>query len=154
MRSVSLTASVPGLDAATAYARLCDFSAYPALSEAVRAVTVTAVDGPVSLSTWEVSFRNGILRWTEEDTFDDAARTITFTQLEGDVDEFAGQWRSEPAGPGCEVHFTARLDLGIPTLADVLEPIAVRALVDNTRSVLHGLFGADVEVRDTEAVAR
>jgi uncharacterized membrane protein len=125
MRSVTLTAHVPGLDAARVYARLCDFGSYPEHSESVRSVTVIDVSGDVTISRWEVAFRNGILRWSEEDTFDRPALRIDFTQLEGDVEEFAGTWQCTD-------------------LADVLEPIATRALLDNTASIVRGLFGHDV----------
>jgi hypothetical protein len=91
-----------------------------------------------------VAFRNGILRWSEEDTFDRAALRIDFTQLEGDVEEFAGSWVCADVDDGCQVRFDARIDLGVPTLADVLEPIATRALLDNTTSIIRGLFGPDV----------
>ena len=42
--------------------------------------------------------------------------------------------------------FEARVDLSIPSLADALEPIAVRTLVDNTVAIVRGLFGEDVVV--------
>lgn len=144
MRSVTLTAHVPGQDAARVYARLSDFASYPAHSDSVRSVTVTDVTGDVTLSRWEVAFRNGILRWSEEDTFDRAALRIDFTQLEGDVEEFAGSWVCADVDDGCRVTFDARIDLGVPTLAEVLEPIAARALLDNTTSIVRGLFGPDV----------
>ena len=144
MRSVTLTAHVPGMDAARVYARLCDFASYPEHSESVRSVTVIDVSGDVTISRWEVAFRNGILRWSEEDTFDRAALRIDFTQLEGDVEEFAGGWQCADVEGGCRVRFDARIDLGVPTLADVLEPIATRALLDNTASIVRGLFGHDV----------
>ena len=147
MRSVTLTAHVPGQAAPDVYARLSDFGCYPAFSEAVRSVTVTGVTGDVTLSRWEVSFRNGILRWTEQDTFDRVAKRIDFLQLEGDVDEFAGSWVCADADGGTSITFAARIDLGIPSLADVLEPIATRALLDNTISIVRGLFGADVTVQ-------
>jgi ribosome-associated toxin RatA of RatAB toxin-antitoxin module len=152
MRSVTLTAHVPDQDATGVYARLSDFASYPALSESVRSVTVTDVTGDVTLSRWEVAFRNGILRWSEQDTFDRAALRIDFTQLEGDVEEFAGSWVCADVDGGCRVAFEARIDLGVPTLADVLEPIATRALLDNTTSIVRGLFGADVFV-ETDASA-
>ncbi len=149
MRSVTLTAHVPGQYATEVYERLCDFGCYPAHSDAVRSVTVTDVTDHVTLSRWEVAFRNGILRWTEEDTFDRAALRIDFAQLEGDVDEFAGSWVCADADGGSRVTFAARIDLGIPTLADVLEPIATRALLENTTSIVRGLFGPDVTVEST-----
>ncbi|MGY1638697.1 type II toxin-antitoxin system RatA family toxin [Geodermatophilus sp. SYSU D00742] len=145
MRSVTLTAHVP-VPADAAYRRLRDFAAYPAHCPAVRTVTVTDVDGDAAVSRWEADFRNGVLRWTEQDTFDDPGRRISFVQLEGDVDVFRGSWRCRPGDGGCRITFTAEVDLGIPTLADVLEPIAVRALAENTTSILTGLFGPAVRV--------
>jgi uncharacterized membrane protein len=146
MRSVTLTAHVPGQDAARVYARLSDFASYPAHSESVRSVTVTDVTGDTTLSRWEVAFRNGILRWSEEDTFDRTGLRIEFRQLEGDVDVFEGSWACVDVDGGSRLTFEARIDLGVPTLADVLEPIATRALLDNTTSIVRGLFGADVSV--------
>lgn len=151
MRSLTLSAALPGHDADEAYARLTDFTAYPRHSAAVRSVTVSEVTDRGSVSRWEVAFRNGILRWTEEDTFDHEARRIDFTQLTGDVALFEGSWHVAPSAGGATVTFSARLDLGIPTLADVLEPIAVRALVENTESILRGLFGADVATEQAVA---
>lgn len=153
MRTVTIVAQIPHLPAPLAYARLTDFGAYPAHSESVRSVVVTEVTGNVTLSRWEVDFRNGILRWTEEDTFDRAELRITFAQLEGDIAAFDGSWHCADAPGGTQVTFEARLDLGIPTLADVLEPIAVRALTDNTASILRGLFGAGIAIEAASAAA-
>jgi ribosome-associated toxin RatA of RatAB toxin-antitoxin module len=153
MRSVTLTAHIPGQDAARVYARLSDLASYPDHSESVRSVTVTGVTGDVTLSRWEVAFRNGILRWSEQDTFDRAGLRIDFTQLDGDVEEFAGSWACANVAGGCRVTFDARIDLGVPTLADVLEPIATRALLDNTTSIVRGIFGSDVTFEADAAAA-
>ena len=91
--------------------------------------------------SWEVTFRAGLLRWTEEDTFDPGALSITFRQLEGDVAVFDGSWQCVDAAQGSEIVFSARLDMGIPSLADALEPIAVRTLIDNIVSIVRGLTG-------------
>ena len=150
MRTVRLEMHVPDRPAAAAYDTLTDFARYPELSDAVRSVVVTEVDASTTLSTWEVAFRAGVLRWSEEDRFDRDARTITFTQTQGDIAEFDGSWAcTDAAAGGALVVFSARLDMGIPSLADALEPIAVRALVDNTVSIVTGLMGP-VEVLATE----
>ena len=94
------------------------------------------------MSRWEVSFRAGLLRWTEQDTFDPGALSITFRQLEGDVAVFDGSWQCSDAAPGSEIVFSARLDMGIPSLADALEPIAVRTLTGNIVSIVRGLTGS------------
>src|SRR6516162_11410404 len=115
MRTVRLRLHVPGKTASDVYQTLADFERYPELSDAVRSVTVTEVSERVTVSQWEVTFRAGLLRWTEEDTFDPAALTITFRQLDGDIAIFDGSWQCTDAAQGSEVLFDARLDMGIPS---------------------------------------
>ena len=141
MRSVQLDLTIPCRQPDEVYATLADFERYPALAPAVRTVTVTATTERVSVSRWEVNFRRGVLRWVEEDTFDPEGRTIAFRQLEGDIAVFEGCWSCRPAEGGTTVVFEARFDMGIPSLADALEPIAARTLADNTAAIVSGLFG-------------
>jgi len=142
MRTVRLRLHVPHKPASDVYQTLADFERYPDLSDAVRSVAVTQVSDNLTVSRWEVTFRAGLLRWTEEDTFDPAALSITFRQLEGDIAVFDGSWECVDAAPGSEIHFSARLDMGIPSLADALEPIAVRTLTGNIVSIVRGLVGS------------
>jgi len=142
MRTIRLRLHVPGKPASDVYRTLADFEGYPELSDAVRSVAVTEVSENHTVSQWEVTFRAGLLRWTEQDTFDPGARTITFRQLEGDAAVFDGSWRCADAAPGSEITFSARLDMGIPSLADALEPIAVRTLTDNIVAIVRGLVGS------------
>ena len=142
MRTVLLRLYVPHKAAADVYQTLADFERYPELSDAVRSVAITEVSENHTVSQWEVTFRAGLLRWTEEDTFDPAALSITFRQLEGDAAVFDGSWECADAAQGSEIMFAARLDMGIPSLADALEPIAVRTLIDNIVSIVRGLVGS------------
>jgi ribosome-associated toxin RatA of RatAB toxin-antitoxin module len=151
MRKVRLQATAFGYSADEAYRVLADFSRYPEHSEAVRSVTVTEVDRDISTSSWEVTFRSGILRWTEEDRFDPIQHRIDFCQFDGDIALFEGFWISVDTPEGCIITFTACLDMGMPTLADVLEPIAVNILLDNTASILQGLFGEGLRIETSTA---
>jgi ribosome-associated toxin RatA of RatAB toxin-antitoxin module len=141
MRTVRLRLHVPHKSASEVYQTLADFERYPDLSDAVRSVAITQVSDNLTVSRWEVTFRAGLLRWTEEDTFDPAALSITFRQLEGDIAVFDGSWACADAAPGSEIVFCARLDMGIPSLADALEPIAARTLTGNIVSIVRGLTG-------------
>jgi len=141
MRTVRLRLHVPGKTASDVYETLADFERYPELSDAVRSVAVTEASENFTVSHWEVAFRAGLLRWTEEDTFDPGALSITFRQVEGDAAVFDGSWQCVDAGHGSEIVFAARLDMGIPSLADALEPIAARTLIDNIVSIVRGLVG-------------
>ena len=142
MRTVLLRLHVPGKPASDVYRTLADFERYPQLCNAVRSVAVTQVSDNVTVSHWEVTFRAGLLRWTEQDTFDPGALSITFRQLEGDAAVFDGSWQCLDAATGSEIVFSARLDMGIPSLADALEPIAVRTLTGNIVSIVRGLTGS------------
>ena len=141
MRTVLLRLHVPDKPASDVYATLADFERYPELSDAVRSVAVTELSENHTTSNWEVTFRAGLLRWTEEDIFDPGTLSITFRQLEGDAAVFDGSWRCVDAGQHSEIVFSARLDMGIPSLADALEPIAARTLIDNIVSIVRGLVG-------------
>ena len=141
MRTIRLGLYIPHKPASEIYAALADFGRYPELCDAVRNVAVTEVSEDRTVSSWEVTFRAGLLRWTEEDTFDPGALSITFRQLEGDIAVFDGSWQCTDVTQGSEVIFSARLDMGIPSLADALEPIAVRTLSDNIAVIVHGLTG-------------
>ena len=151
MRTVCLRLHVPHKPASDVYATLADFERYPELSAAVQNVAVTEVSENLTVSSWEVTFRAGLLRWTEEDTFDPGALSITFRQLEGDIAVFDGSWKCVDAPPGSEVLFCATLDMGIPSLADALEPIAARTLIANIVSIVRGLVGsAELVASDME----
>jgi ribosome-associated toxin RatA of RatAB toxin-antitoxin module len=151
MRTVRLRLHVPHKSASDVYTTLADFERYPLLCEAVQSVTITGASEHRTVSQWEVTFRAGLLRWTEEDTLDPATLTITFHQIEGDIAVFDGFWRCVDAAHGSEVLFSATLDMGIPSLADALEPIAARTLTDNIVSIARGLVGsAELVASDME----
>jgi ribosome-associated toxin RatA of RatAB toxin-antitoxin module len=151
MRTIRLRLHVPDKPASDVYATLANFERYPQLCDAVQKVTVTERSGNRTVSQWEVTFRAGLLCWTEEDTFDPGTLTIAFHQLEGDVAVFDGSWQCADAAPGSEVVFSATLDLGIPSLADALEPIAARTLIANIVSIVRGLVGnAELVASDIE----
>jgi hypothetical protein len=151
VREVTVEAVVVA-DPDTAFADLADFPGHAYRAPSVRRVVMG--EGNVT-SSWEVSFRDGILRWVEEDTFDPVARTIDFRQTEGDMELFEGSWLVEPAAQGARIVFTARFDLGVPGLATFLEPVAQRVLGENITELLCSLFaGATLECTLGRAPAR
>jgi ribosome-associated toxin RatA of RatAB toxin-antitoxin module len=148
MPQVIVEATVPDADPDEVFARVQDFEAYPRYTDAVREITIEGSDGPGTTSEWSVNFRGGILRWRERDWPDPAARTIGYEQVDGDFERFEGDWRITPTGSDVRVVFTALFDLGIPTLAPIIDPIAERALRDNIQTILRGLLGDGVVFAD------
>lgn len=149
--SVVLDARLPGQDPDAAFALVADFEQYPRLTENVLKVQVFHRAGGDVESTWEVAFRRGVLIWTERDTVDTAARRIEFTQTKGDFAMFVGTWEVAPADDGAYVRFTSRFDLGIASLASLVDPVACAAMRDGISDILRGLFGATLDINEIEA---
>jgi ribosome-associated toxin RatA of RatAB toxin-antitoxin module len=154
MRSLTLTVRSAQISADTAYDRIRQFDTYPDLVDEVRSVVIHEDDrGGTITSDWEVYFRNGPLRWSEVDYFQKEQRKIIFEQTSGDFDTFRGTWAVEPLGAGCEVIFNTTFDFGIPSLAGILEPIAVKVLKEGIALVLHRLLEDAVLVDDPSVQA-
>ena len=144
MRSLTLTVRSARISADTAYDRIRRFETYPDLVDEVRSVVIHADDrgGPI-----------GPLRWSEVDYFQKQQRKIIFEQTTGDFDVFRGSWTVEPLDAGCEVIFNTTFDFGIPSLAGILEPIAVKVLKEGIALVLHRLLEDAVIVDDPSVQA-
>ncbi|WP_067865749.1 SRPBCC family protein [Nocardia shimofusensis] len=144
-RSVAVRAQVRDVDPDAAFARLRDFPSYAEHAEVVRGISLDVDAQGNQVSSWSVWFRNGLLEWTERDLVDETARTLSFQQVTGDLARFDGAWQVAEQDAGVTVSFNAVIDLGIPSLADMLDPLAERAVRTNTTDILRGLFGPDIE---------
>lgn len=146
MRNIRVLASTPHIEPAEAFALVRAVDRYPALCDDVLEVTIDERgDGEVR-SSWTVEFRDGVLEWTEVDTFDEAARVMSFRLVDGDLEHFEGRWQVDQADAGCIVLFTAEVDLGLGSLADIVDPMAQRSLEDSIAAILHGLLGLGTEI--------
>ncbi len=146
MPRLRVGAVVEGVEAREALCRVADYRRWPAASAAVRSVTVEAEAEGTSTSAWEVTFRGGLMRWTERDRLDLDRLEQRFALLAGDPHDFEGAWTARPHDGGCRLELLADFDLGMPSLRHVLDPIAVEALEDAIEDVLHVLFDGRVRV--------
>ncbi|MFG2518400.1 type II toxin-antitoxin system RatA family toxin [Streptomyces sp. NPDC048527] len=150
MRQFSLRAVVSDVSPDTAYERVRRFEEFVGFSDVIRSISVTGVDATTRTSAWEVNFYDGVMRWTERDVLDPATRSITFEQLHGDLAVFSGSWQVDAAGEGgTSVLFETEFDLGMPYIADVIDPIAVEAFDDTMSRLMIGLFGASIDLEVT-----
>jgi ribosome-associated toxin RatA of RatAB toxin-antitoxin module len=140
MRRVAVTARSKGMSLDEVFARITDLERYPEVCADVRSVEV-AEDAHGTTSKWSVEFRDGILEWTELDLLDGAARSMTFELIDGDFDHFEGDWRITGEDGAAIVAFQAELDLGMASLADIVDPMAQRSLENSLVTILLALLG-------------
>lgn len=142
MQTVTVEAVVPHWQAADVYERLKDSDVYVEHApEQVKSVVTEAVDEPgEAITHWEIFFRNGLLRWSERDYFDDEKCTIRFEQVSGDFDVFEGDWVVSTRDGDVLLTFTAHFDFGVPSLEAIIEPVAIRVLRQAMSRIIGKLF--------------
>jgi len=140
MRTVSMSFAIGGT-AEAVYALIADFTNYQEYADAVNKVEISEISENSCESEWEVKFRDGLLRWKEKDQFFPEKHRIEFYQIKGDLAVFEGRWQVEASAEnGAQLNFVATLDMGLPQLENLLEPIAEQALRENITSIVKGLF--------------
>jgi ribosome-associated toxin RatA of RatAB toxin-antitoxin module len=146
MRTVAVTARAPRLTPDDAFTRISDMGRYPDVCPEVRTVELGKDPEGHATSTWSVEFRDGILEWTERDVIDHEDRSLTFELVDGDLDHFAGQWRVSETEGATVVTFSAELDLGMASLAEIVDPMAQRSLEDSLATILRSVLGEGTTV--------
>ncbi|MER6140502.1 SRPBCC family protein [Streptomyces sparsogenes] len=151
MRHVELDAVVRSEKAGQVFENVIAWERYPRLAPHVRAATVhTTLPSATGSSSWELHFRSGLLRWTEDERFLPELGEIHFEQTDGDFDSFAGRWHITQSGDDVLVRFDADFDFGIPSLEGILDPIAERVIRETVAWALTGLFDG-TEIRGDHA---
>ena len=118
-----------------------DVERYPVSMANVRWVKILAADTPETRHTsWSVVLKGSILEWENHEDLDHVARVFKSTQLRGDMEVFNGSWQLTELGPELTaVRLEMEFEIGIPLLADMLNPVAERALRENCRDMLLGV---------------
>ncbi|MEV6976587.1 SRPBCC family protein [Kitasatospora sp. NPDC093806] len=118
-----------------------DVLGYPGFMTSVDSVEI--VDQPDErhrTTAWSVRLKGSVLRWTEAELIDHAARRFDFEQISGDLGRLVGHW-AVTAGPdgGSTVALHVDFDLGIPLLAEMLDPVAADAFRESAAQMLGAL---------------
>jgi ribosome-associated toxin RatA of RatAB toxin-antitoxin module len=91
-------------------------------------------------AAWSVLLKGSVLEWEEEEQIDHRAHRVVFKQLRGDLEFFDGHWRLEELGPNAtRAHFEVEFEIGIPMLAEMLNPAVQRSLRENCAEMLRGI---------------
>ncbi|WP_018252059.1 type II toxin-antitoxin system RatA family toxin [Salinispora mooreana] len=141
MRHVHLSAHIPATTPQDVFDGVVRFDRYPDLAPHVQSTVVhQSVPHPTGQSSWELHFRSGLLRWTEQERFLRDELRIEFTQTDGDFDSFTGAWQLTGGPDGTDLGFDADFDFGIPSLEGILDPIAERVIRETVAWVVIKMF--------------
>lgn len=123
------------------WSAIIDIERYPATMRNVRSTAVLAWNGPNERRcAWSVSLKGAILEWEERESFDHDRYVVRFEQLSGDMEIFHGHWALASTTDGLtRVTLHVTFEIGIPLLADMLNPVAQRSLHENCTEMLQGI---------------
>jgi ribosome-associated toxin RatA of RatAB toxin-antitoxin module len=153
MHTAEIRGRVRGISPADVFDTIADFERYVEYGHSIRSVQVENSDDGRVISKWDVDFRGGNMQWTEADTIDKDRMRIDFEQLEGNLRHFTGYWQVESEGDDAVINFFGEFELGMPTLASFIEPIAESAIRENLIAVLKGVFREQFELESSAASA-
>jgi ribosome-associated toxin RatA of RatAB toxin-antitoxin module len=148
MPTVRTSTHIPGVDIGYVWDTVCDFEKYPQYMVDVVEIRYLERTAGEALSSWRVLLNGSVLTWEEKDYFT-APHRIDFAQTEGDLEVFQGSWELAETPDGVTVTLEIDFDLGIPSLAAVLDPVGIQAIRSNSRSML-----AAIADRNTAPAAR
>jgi hypothetical protein len=151
---VEVSATHPQGNAAEAFRILRELDRHVVTGEVIRSLRVEPLGEDLRVSHWDVKFRNGILRWSQRDEFDGPTQTMRFELVDGDAEVLEGTWRMEDRPAGCTITFSCEFDLGIPSLAEFLDPVAVRILGETVIAQLTEIFGPQLVFDEAAEAAR
>lgn len=125
----------------TVWETVVDVESYQNTMDTVRSVRIVERrDERVRRAAWSVLLKGSILEWEEEEHLDLEAHRIEFRQLRGDLEHFDGRWVLEAASAErTTVLFEVVFEIGIPLLAEMLNPVAQRSLQENCTEMLRGI---------------
>jgi ribosome-associated toxin RatA of RatAB toxin-antitoxin module len=97
-------------------------------------------DEHIRRAEWSVLLKGSILEWQEEEHLLRDSHEVVFKQLHGDLEFFDGCWKLEELGPDqTRAHFEVEFEIGIPMLAEMLNPAVQRSLRENCDQMLRGI---------------
>lgn len=121
------------------YPILKEMEKYPSFMQDLVSVEVVERRDNSTVTKWVSNVDGRIIKWTEEDLFDDAKMHIAYRQIEGDLKKFEGEWVLTPVEEGTEIKLTVDFEFGIPMIAGLLNPILKKKVRLNSENMLKAI---------------
>jgi ribosome-associated toxin RatA of RatAB toxin-antitoxin module len=123
----------------TIYPILKDMEKYPEFMEDLVSVAVVERSDNSTVTKWVSNVDGRVIKWTEQDIFDEEKQHISYKQIEGDLKKFEGEWILSPIVGGTEIKLTVDFEFGIPMIAGLLNPILKKKVRANSENMLKAI---------------
>lgn len=95
-------------------------------------------DGCRTVSDWVgiVKEFKTTIKWTEEDVWDDCARTCTFTLIKGDYSKYSGLWTFTDLGDKTRFDSEIEVEYDVPLVGALIKGIIAKKMKENVDNML------------------
>lgn len=125
------------------YALAKNIEDFPEFMQDVESVKVIerSDDGNRTVSEWVglvKEFKTKV-RWTEEDIWDESARTCTFTLVKGDYSKYSGFWQFVDLGDKTRFDSDIEVEYDLPLVGALIKGIIAKKMKDNVDNMLSAI---------------
>ena len=127
------------------YALAKDIESFPEFMPDLKSVTIIerSEDGSRITSDWVgiVKEFKTLVKWTEQDIWDDAARTCTFSLVKGDYSKYSGVWTFTDLGGRTRFNSEIEVEYDVPLIGALIRGLIARKMKDNVDNMLAAIKG-------------
>ena len=122
------------------YALAKNIESFPEFMPDVKSVKVLerSEDGCRIVSEWVgiVKEFKTTVKWTEEDIWDDAAHTCTFSLIKGDYSVYSGLWKFVDLGGRTRFDSEIEVEYDVPLIGALIKGIIAKKMKENVDNML------------------
>jgi len=125
------------------YAISKDVEKFPDFMPDLEEVTILSRDGGHTISQWvgRIKQFNRVLKWTEEDWWDDEQKTCEFKQTEGDFTSYGGVWRFVEVDGGTKAVLAIDYEYDVPLIGKIIQGVLLKLVTENCQNMLVAIKG-------------
>lgn len=112
---------------------------FPSYIPSVKEAEVLSKDRNIMRTKWKIQVENVPVQWIEEDGLDLRKGIIRFRAVEGDLNEFSGEWVFSEHSEGTQVSITVRVKVEIPAIRDFASAYVEKIVRRNFEAILGAL---------------
>ena len=122
------------------YALAKDIESFPEFMPDLKSVKVVerSEDGGRIVSDWVgiVKEFKTLVKWTEQDIWDDATHTCTFSLVKGDYSKYSGVWKFTDLGGRTRFESEIEVEYDVPLIGALIKGLIARKMKDNVDNML------------------
>lgn len=122
---------------------------FPAYVPTVKQASIIQKTGNIMITKWQIQVDSVSVQWVEEDRLELDKNTIYFRAVEGDLEEFKGEWIFKEHTEGTEVIVEVCLSVNIPGIKDFAQMYLKKIVTRNFEAILESVERRLISIRYT-----